>query len=336
MPRLQEVLDLQVAGMTCGSCSARVQRALLKQDGVAEAEVNFATGAARLRLDGPVDPDALRAAVDRAGYEIVEAPPAEPDPAAMWRRRLFAVAPAAVFMLVTMVLRLESARLGWVMLAVATPVQFWVAWPFLREAARRARRRSASMDTLISIGTLAAYGFSVAELLQGGMELYFETGVLIISFLVAGRYFEARAKARAGLALRALLELGAKEARVLRDGGEVMVPVSQVVVGDVLRIRPGEKVPVDGLVTEGASAVDESMLTGESVPVEKVPGDTVAGATVNRSGALTVTATAVGEATALAGIVRLVTDAQAGKAQVQRLADRISGGSCPPCWSWRR
>jgi cation-transporting ATPase V len=329
MPRLQEVLDLQVAGMTCGSCSARVQRALLKQDGVAEAEVNFATGAARLRLDGPVDPDALRAAVDRAGYEIVEAPPAEPDPAAMWRRRLFAVAPAAVFMLVTMVLRLESARLGWVMLAVATPVQFWVAWPFLREAARRARRRSASMDTLISIGTLAAYGFSVAELLQGGMELYFETGVLIIAFLVAGRYFEARAKARAGLALRALLELGAKEARVLRDGGEVMVPVSQVVVGDVLRIRPGEKVPVDGLVTEGASAVDESMLTGESVPVEKVPGDTVAGATVNRSGALTVTATAVGEATALAGIVRLVTDAQAGKAQVQRLADRISGWFVP-------
>src|SRR4051794_9028053 len=214
---MREVLDLHVAGMTCGSCSARVQRALVRQAGVAGAEVNFATGTARLRLDGPVDPDALRTAVDRAGYTIVEAPPAEPDPAAAWRLRLLLVSPAAVFMLITMVFRLESAALGWVMLAVATPVQFWVAWPFLREAARRARRRSASMDTLVSIGTLAAYGFSVAELLRGGMDLYFETAVLIIAFLVAGRYFEARAKARAGLALRALLELGAKEARVVRD-----------------------------------------------------------------------------------------------------------------------
>ncbi|HEU4900693.1 MAG TPA: copper-translocating P-type ATPase, partial [Actinomycetota bacterium] len=249
-----------------------------------------------------------------------------------WRRRVILVAPAAVFAAATM---LAGPTLmqdqGWrlAMFVVATLVQFGVGWPFLREAARRARRGTANMDTLIAVGTLAAYGFSVAQLLTGGMELYFETAILLIAFLTLGRYLEARARGRAGQAIRALLELGAKQARVLRDGVEVLVPVEQVTVGDLLRVRPGEKVPVDGEVLEGASAVDESMLTGESVPVDKAPGDRVAGATVNTSGVLTVRATAVGADTALAQIVRLVEQAQAGKGELQRLADRISAVFVP-------
>ena len=184
------------------------------------------------------------------------------------------------------------------------------------------------MDTLIALGTLAAYTYSTAALFLGG-DLYFDTAALIIAFLVLGRYFEARAKRRAGAAIRALLELGAKEARVIRDDGEVMVPVEQVAVGDLLRVRPGEKIPTDGEVVQGAGAVDESMLTGESVPVEKAEGSSVAGATINTSGALTVRATAIGSDTALAQIVRLVEEAQAGKAGVQRLADRISAVFVP-------
>jgi cation transport ATPase len=217
----------------------------------------------------------------------------------------------------------------WIQLVLATPVQFVVAWPFLREAARRARRLSVNMDTLIAIGTLAAFTFSLVELLQGRRDLYFETAALLIAFLVLGRYFEVRAKRRAGKAIRALLKLGAKEARVIRDGVEVMVPADQVRVGDLLRIRPGEKVPADGEVVEGASAVDESMLTGESVPADKAVGATVAGGTVNTSGVLTVRATAVGSDTALAHIVSLVSAAQAGKGQAQRLADRISAVFVP-------
>jgi cation-transporting ATPase V/Cu+-exporting ATPase len=185
------------------------------------------------------------------------------------------------------------------------------------------------MDTLIAVGTLAAYGFSVWELATGGMELYFETAILLIAFLSLGRWFEARAKGRAGQAIRALVELGAKQARVIRDGTEALVPVEQVAVGDLVRVRPGEKLPVDGEVVDGSSAVDESMLTGESVPVEKTVGDRVAGATLNTSGVLTLTATAVGSDTALAQIVRLVEQAQAGKGQAQRLADRISAVFVP-------
>jgi len=179
------------------------------------------------------------------------------------------------------------------------------------------------------MGTLAAYGFSLAQLVTGGMDLYFEASAVIITFLVLGRFFEARAKGRAGQAIRALLELGAKQARVLRDGHEVKVPVDQVVAGDLLRVRPGEKVPTDGEVVAGASAVDESMLTGESVPVEKAVGDPVTGATVNTSGVLTVRATRVGAETALAQIVRLVEDAQASKGHIQRLADRVAGVFVP-------
>jgi cation-transporting ATPase V/Cu+-exporting ATPase len=221
----------------------------------------------------------------------------------------------------------ESVR--WMMLVLATPVQFYVGWPILVGAARRARHFSANMDTLIAVGTLSAYTFSVYQLLTDGMDLYFEAAVVIMFFICLGRYLEARAKSRAGRAIRSLAELGAKRARVVRDGEEVMVPVESVVVGDVVKVRPGEKVPVDGTVIGGASAVDESMLTGESVPVDKSEGDHVAGATVNTSGVLRVRTTRVGSETALAQIVKLVEDAQTGKSGAQRLADRISAVFVP-------
>ncbi|HKQ02509.1 MAG TPA: heavy metal translocating P-type ATPase [Actinomycetes bacterium] len=332
-------IDFRVEGMTCGSCAARVQRVLAKSDGVAGAEVNLATGRARVTLERTLPTGDLQARVARIGYgltPLAETPNGGDDPEERarrsWRRRVWLVAPAAVFAVMTMLAGpalMEDWRWPLALFAVATLVQFGIGWPFLREAARRARRGTANMDTLIAVGTLAAYGFSVAQLLAGGMELYFETAILLIAFLTLGRYLEARARGRAGQAIRALLELGAKQARVLRDGAEVMVPVEQVTVGDLLRIRPGEKVPVDGEVLKGTSAVDESMLTGESVPVDKAPGDRVAGATVNTSGVLTVQATAVGADTALAQIVQLVEQAQTGKGQLQRLADRISAVFVP-------
>jgi cation-transporting ATPase V/Cu+-exporting ATPase len=313
-----------------------VQRILARQDGVADAEVNFATGRARVELSEPVPFSQLERAVAKIGYGIAPRPEGtegaeadDPDVEAQrgwWRRVLIAWPVAAVFLAFMLlgdrVMHDERVRL--VQLALATPIQFWVGWPFLAEAARRARRGTANMDTLIAMGTLAAYLFSVAQVVAGGHPLYFESAVLIIAFLVLGRYFEARARSRAGKAIRALLELGAKDARVLRDGREVTVPLSEVRVGDLLRVRPGEKIPTDGDVVEGRSAVDESMLTGESLPVDKAPGASVAGATINTSGALTVRATAVGADTALAQIVHLVEQAQAGKANAQRLADRVS------------
>jgi copper-transporting P-type ATPase V len=323
--------------MTCGSCAARVQRVLGKTQGVADAQVNLATGRAHVELAAPVPVADLQARVAKIGYTLTpldgRRDPRDREDAARlaWGRRVVAVAPAAVFALVLMLRPslMEGAGWRWAALVVATLVEFVVGWPFLREAGRRARRRTANMDTLIAVGTLAAYGFSVWELATGGMELYFETAILLIAFLSLGRWFEARAKGRAGQAIRALVELGAKQARVIRDGTEALVPVEQVAVGDLVRVRPGEKIPVDGEVVDGSSAVDESMLTGESVPVEKTVGDRVAGATLNTSGALTLTATAVGSDTALAQIVRLVEQAQAGKGQAQRLADRISAVFVP-------
>ncbi len=336
-------LDFTVEGMTCGSCAARVQKALAGQPGVGHAEVNFATARARVELDpGVASVATLQAAVDRVGYGL--SPAAElsrdvadadnPEAAAQraWLRRLLIGLPLAVAVAAIAMYRafagVDAAWMHWSEFALTTPVQFWVGWPFLREAAKRARHLTANMDTLIAIGTLAAYLYSSVALVVGG-DLYFEVAAIVIAFLVLGRYFEARAKSRAGRAIRALLELGAKEARVVRDGDEVMVPVEQVAVGDVLRVRPGEKVPTDGVVVDGASAVDESMLTGESVPVDKTVGAKVAGATINTSGVLTVETTAVGADTALAQIVRLVEEAQASKGAVQRLADRISAVFVP-------
>ena len=332
-------LDFDVEGMTCGSCAARIQKILSRQEGVLAADVNFATGRARVEAAPEVDVPVLQAAVEKIGYAI--APPPEvavegdPEAAAQhaWWRRVLIAWPLSLVVFALSMLAGEAAmmdqRVRWTVFALTTPVQFYVGWPFLREAAKRARNLTANMDTLIAMGTLAAYLYSVWALLTGAHELYFETAALVIAFLVLGRYFEARAKGRAGQAIRALLELGAKEARVLRDGEEVLIPAAEVVVGDHLRVRPGEKIPTDGIVIDGASAVDESMLTGESVPVDKAAGDRVVGATVNQSGALTLRATAVGSETALAQIVHLVEEAQSGKGQVQRLADRVSAVFVP-------
>jgi cation-transporting ATPase V len=331
-------VDLEVRGMTCGSCAARVQKVLGRQDGVVEAQVNFATSRASVALDPQATTVGdLAAAVERIGYELApvaeggddDRDAAEAAAATAWLRRVLAAWPLALVVVVLSMGFHHESWARWAAGVLTVPVQFWVGWPFLRVAAERARSFTANMDTLIAVGTLAAFWYSTYELFVGGGDLYFETAAVIIAFLVLGRYFEARAKGRASRAIRALLELGAKEARVVVDGEERTVPVEQVRPGDVLRVRPGEKVPVDGEVVDGASAVDESMLTGESVPVDKVPGDRVAGATINRQGVLTVRATAVGADTALAQIVRLVEDAQASKAPVQRLADRVAGVFVP-------
>jgi copper-transporting P-type ATPase V len=332
-------VEFVVGGMTCGSCATRVQRTLGRTDGVADAEVNLATSRARVTLARPVAVTVLQERVAGIGYSLApltdpageRGADAEAGARRAWGYRVVAVAPAALFALITMIRPGLMEETGWrvAALVVATVVEFVIGWPFLREAARRARHLAANMDTLIAVGTLAAYGFSVWELATGGMRVYFETAILLIAFLSLGRYLEARARGRAGQAIRALLELGAKQARLVRDDGEVMVPIEQVAVADLVRVRPGERIPVDGEVTEGTSAVDESMLTGESVPVDKAPGDRVTGATLSTSGVLTVRATAVGADTALAQIVRLVEQAQAGKGHTQRLADQISAVFVP-------
>ena len=342
----RQPLEFTAEGMTCGSCAARIQRTLSKQDGVHDAEVNSATGKAMVTIEpGRIDAARLQDVIDRAGYRLIpvasdrsaaDEPETDPDEAEaraqrQWLRRVAIAVPPT---LVVLWLAMFAGELGeepwarWTQFALATPVQFYVGWPFLAEMARRARRLTANMDTLIGIGTLSAYGYSVVALFVGGF-LYFEVAAAIVALLALGRYFEARARRRAGHALRALLELGAKQARVIRDGDEVLLDIDQVQVGDLLRIRPGEKIPTDGQVVDGASSVDESMLTGESLPVDKREGDSVAGATINTGGALTIRTTAVGSDTALAQIVQLVTDAQRGKAPVQRLADRISAVFVP-------
>ncbi|MGH2689862.1 MAG: heavy metal translocating P-type ATPase, partial [Actinomycetota bacterium] len=326
--------------MTCASCVRRIERPLARQDGVTEAAVNFAAGTARVAFDpARVDPEDLVAAVGAAGYGLApvepaaaaEAPDSEARLQRMWLRRLLVAWPLSLAVLVLSFAWMTDPWARWAALALTIPVQFWAGWPFLHQAAVRARVGQANMDTLIAMGTLAAFTFSAYQVIVGPRTAhhYFDTAAIIISFLLLGRYFEARAKGRASSAMRTLLELGAKEARLVVHGQERLVAVEDVRVGDRLRVRPGEKIPVDGDVVEGSSAVDESMLTGESVPVEKAPGDRVAGATINAHGVLTIRATAVGSDTALAQIVRLVDEAQGTKAPVQRLADRISGVFVP-------
>ena len=293
-------LAFDVEGMSCTSCVPRVERALRGQDGVVQARVNYATARADVVFDtARVDAAQLQAAVARAGYGFVAgAEPdrvqhAEADELRSWLARVALAWPLAVAVLVLSFTVMEQSWGRWVMFALTVPVQFVAGWPFLHAAALRARSGAASMDTLIAIGTLAAFAYSTVALLTGG-DLYFDTAALIIAFLCLGRYFEARAKGRASSAIRKLLELGAREARLLVDGDERMVPVAQLRVGDLVRIAPGEKVPADGDVLEGSAAVDESVLTGESVPIDKRPGDAVAGATINTDGSLTVRVTAVG------------------------------------------
>jgi Cu+-exporting ATPase len=324
---------LDVAGMTCASCAARIERKLNKLEGV-EASVNYATDEATVAYDpDAVTVDDLVSAVAAVGYRA-----ALPENAVETRdtrrsllvRLVAAAALSAPLVLITMIEPLQFANWEWLAFALSTPVVLWAGWPFHRAAVQNARHLAASMDTLISVGTLAAWAWSAVVLL-GGIEAhtYFEVGAVITSLILLGRYLEARARRRSGEAIRALLELGARDARVLRDGEEVLVPVEELQVGDLFVVRPGEKVATDGVVVEGFSAVDQSMLTGEPVPVEVVAGDEVAGATINTSGRLVVRATKVGADTALAQIARLVTEAQAGKAPIQRLVDRVSAVFVP-------
>ena len=316
---------LALEGMTCATCAARIERALNKLDG-AEATVNFATATAAVTYDPVrVEPARFVEAVEKLGYHAHTDAPAADDDAGTPVRLLVALVLAAPLVLLAMVPQLRFTGWEWVSLALATPVVFWSGAEFHRAALLNARHAAATMDTLVSLGTLAAWTWS-AVVVIGGLDAdgYFEVAAVITALILLGRFFEARARRRSGAAIRALAKLGAKEARVLRDGREVLVPVDELAVGDVFVVRPGEKIATDGVVVDGYSAVDQSLLTGESVPIEVGPGAEVAGATINSSGRLVVRATRVGAETALAQIARLVEQAQAGKASVQRLADRVS------------
>jgi Cu+-exporting ATPase len=323
-------VQLELEGMTCAACAAKVEKALNKVDGV-EASVNFATERASVRYDdGRVAPGELVAAVESAGYGAALTRTAGDRGSRLGLRVAVAAALTVPVALLAMVPPLGFDGWEWVAFALTTPVWAWAGWPFHRAALKNLRHGGATMDTLISLGTTAAYVWSVVALLAlEDAEVYFEVVSVITTLILLGRWLESRARRRSGAALRTLLELGAKEARVLRDGAEVLVPLEEVAVGDLFVVRPGEKVATDGVVVEGRSAVDQSMLTGESVPVDMAPGDEVAGATVNASGRLIVRATRVGADTALAQIARLVAEAQAGKAPIQRLADRVSAVFVP-------
>jgi Cu+-exporting ATPase len=326
-------VELTLEGMTCSSCATRIERKLNKLEGV-EASVNYATEHAAVRYDpGLVGVSDLIGAVEAAGYHAKLAAEADEDRgrAHMLRTRLLAaIALTAPVTALAMIPPLQFGGWEWLAFALATPVVLWAGLGFHRAAAMNARHLAATMDTLISLGTLAAWGWSVVALLAlEDAHTYFEVAAVITTLILLGRYLEARAKRRSSAAIRALLELGAKEARVVRNGEEVAVPIEDLERGERMVVRPGEKIPTDGVVVEGSSAVDQSMLTGEPVPVDVGPGSEVAGATINTFGRLVVRATKVGGETVLAQIARLVAEAQSGKAPIQRLVDRISGVFVP-------
>ncbi|OKI04580.1 carbonate dehydratase [Streptomyces sp. CB02923] len=373
----QARVELAIGGMTCASCAARVEKKLNRMPGVS-ATVNFATEKARVEYGAEVSVDDLIATVEKTGYTAQRPTPAEPakpspagasegpgaasatedgsgsDPydrelAALRQRLIISAALAVPVVLLSMIPSLQFDDWQWLCLTLAAPVVVWGAYPFHRATWTNLRHGAATMDTLVSIGTLAAFGWSLWALFfgdagmpgmrhgfaftvprtEGSSAIYLEAAAGVTAFLLLGRYLEARSKRKAGAALRALMELGAKDVVVLRYGREVRVPVEQLAVGDRFVVRPGEKVATDGTVVEGASAVDASMLTGESVPADVTPGDSVTGATVNTSGRLVVEATRVGGDTRLARMAALVEDAQSGKAEAQRLADRVSAVFVP-------
>jgi len=358
-----EHVELAIMGMTCASCAARIERKLNKLDGVT-ATVNYATERATVEFDPELTPaEDLLGAVKAAGYQAL-LPAAEPErgdahedheglddeTAALRRRLIISAALSLPVLLMAMIPALQFDNWQWLSLTLASPVVVWGAWPFHRAAWENARHGVATMDTLISVGVLAAWLWSLYALLFGGAgtpemrmpfelvpnrgggadSIYLEVGSVVTTLILLGRYFESRVKRRAGAAIRALMELGARDVAVLDDEDrETRIAIEQLRVGQRFVVRPGEKVATDGVIEQGASAVDMSMLTGESVPVEVGPGSEVAGATVNAGGRLIVRATKVGADTALAQIAKLVTDAQSGKAPVQRLADRVAGVFVP-------
>ena len=353
-PSALTTVQLDVQGMTCASCAARIEKKLNRLDGV-HATVNYATERATVQAPTSVGTDALIATIEKTGYGAsVPAPDRhqhDDDPAALRRRVLVAVALGVPVVLLSMVGPLQLPGWQWLSLVLTLPVVLWAGWPFHRAAAVNLRHGAATMDTLISVGTLAALGWSVFALLTGPAgawgftheaslalernpmggtaNLYLEVAVGVTALILLGRWFEARAKRRSGAALKALLELGAAEATLLVDGVETSVPVERLRVGDRFVVRPGETIATDGVVVAGHSAADTSLVTGETVPVERGPGDDVVGGCLNTSGRLVVEATRIGADTQLAQIARLVEAAQTGKAAVQRLADRVSGVFVP-------
>ncbi|MDF3298858.1 heavy metal translocating P-type ATPase [Streptomyces tropicalis] len=361
-PASAREVELRIGGMTCASCAARVEKKLNRMDGVT-ATVNFATGKARIACPEDVGVADLIATVVKTGYTAEEPPPPEPRPdeapaqdpspdpelASLRQRLTVSAVLSTPVVLMSMVPALQFDNWQWLSLTLAAPVVVWGALPFHRAALTNARHGTATMDTLVSLGTLAAFGWSLWALFlghagmpgmrhafsltvsrtDGSSSLYLEAAAGVTAFILAGRYLEARSKRRAGAALRALLDLGAKEVSVLRGGTEVRIPVDRLAVGDRFVARPGEKIATDGTVVEGTSAVDASLLTGESVPVDVSVGDPVTGATVNTAGRLVVEATRVGADTRLARTAALVEAAQHGKAEAQRLADRVSAVFVP-------
>ncbi|MET7430421.1 heavy metal translocating P-type ATPase [Streptomyces flaveolus] len=354
-------VELLIGGMTCASCAARVEKKLNRMDGVS-ATVNFATEKAKVTFADGVQVADLIATVEKTGYTAEEPPPPRPAPetgpetpapdavlGALRHRLLVCALLASPVVLLSMIPALQFDNWQWLSLTLAAPVVVWGGAPFHRAAWTNLRHGAATMDTLVSVGTLAAFGWSLWALFFGGAgmpgthdefrftvsrmdgasTIYLEVAAGVVALILLGRYLEARSKRRAGAALKALMELGAKDVAVLREGREVRIPVSSLAVGDRFVVRPGEKIATDGTVVEGVSAVDASMLTGESVPVDVGPGDRVTGATVNAGGRLVVEATRVGADTQLARMAKLVEDAQNGKAEVQRLADRISAVFVP-------
>jgi heavy metal translocating P-type ATPase len=348
----QEIeLSFDVRGMTCASCARRVERALSSHPNVSSAGVNLALEKATVTVPAELDRAELAHAVRDAGYELVVPDEhmshgghgehdhgiaigeEEARTTAAWRRFLISAALTVPIVILGMAPSIVGARMddtwpGWVMWALATPVQFWGAQPFLVSAWRNARHGGTNMDTLVAMGTLAAYGYSIYALFAD-LDVYFETGSVIITFLLLGKYFEHRSKSRASSAIKTLLEIGAKKARIVRNLEEVEVPIEDIRVGDLMRVRPGERIPTDGIVRQGSTSVDESMLTGESIPVDKAAGDEVFGATVATQGTILVEATRIGADTALAQIARLVTEAQGRKAPIEHLADRVSSVFVP-------
>lgn len=348
------VIDLDITGMTCASCANRIEKKLNKQEGVT-ATVNYATEKAHIETGegAATDADSYIAIVEKLGYggSVPKSEkPAGDDPAAkelrgLKRRLVVAVVLATPVILLAMIPPLQFDYWQWISFALATPVILWAGWPFHKATWVNLKHGAATMDTLITVGTSAAFLWSLYALFFGhagepGMrhgwsilnhagdpmgDIYFEVAAGVVTFVLAGRYFEKRSKQRAGDAIRALTDMGAKQVTVLRDGGETLLPIEQLQIGDRFLARPGEKIATDGRILDGTSAIDQSMLTGESVPVDVGPGDEVTGATINTSGRLVVEATHVGEQTKLAQMAKLIDEAQSGKADVQRLADKVSG-----------
>jgi Cu+-exporting ATPase len=362
-PNVGTGVELEIGGMTCASCAMRIEKKLNKLEGVV-ATVNYATEKAKVTVPDGYDPALLIAEVEKTGYSAAMPAPqgkkndaaaagdtddADPELRSLRNRLIGAVVLTVPVIAMAMIPALQFTYWQWASLALAAPVIVWAAWPFHKAAWTNLKHGTATMDTLISMGTSAAFLWSLYALFfgtagtpgmthpfefalapsDGAANIYLEVGAGVTMFILAGRYFEKRSKKQAGAALRALLELGAKEVSVLRGGVETKIPVEDLQVGDEFIVRPGEKIATDGAVVSGTSAVDASMLTGEAVPVEVAEGDTVAGATTNVGGRLVVRATRIGSDTQLAQMAQLVEDAQTGKAEVQRLADRISGVFVP-------